>query len=137
MWKLRNIHNWMISALLSRPKSYTFTPVSSTGSCTDHVCIYTRTNKPHTLLWRSIIESYYRITGWFDLEGTSKPTHPNPCRGQGCPPQLRLPRAPSNLALSASRDGAPQLLWADVPAPHCPLGKEFPQHLAQISPLFT
>jgi len=26
--------------------------------------------------------------------------------------QLRLPRAPSNLALSTSRDGAPQLLWA-------------------------
>ena len=26
--------------------------------------------------------------------------------------QLRLPRTPSNLALSASSDGAPQLLWA-------------------------
>jgi len=26
--------------------------------------------------------------------------------------EARLPRAPSNLALSTSRDGAPQLLWA-------------------------
>jgi len=58
-----------------------------------------------------------RIIEWFGLEGTSEPTYPNPCHGQGCPHQLRLPRAPSNLALSASRDGAPQLLWAAVPAP--------------------
>jgi len=34
------------------------------------------------------------------------------------PHQLRLSRAPSNLALSTSRDGAPQLLWAAVPEPH-------------------
>ena len=45
--------------------------------------------------------------------------------GRAAPHQLRLPRAPSNLALSASRDGAPQLLWAAVPAPHCPLGEKF------------
>ena len=32
--------------------------------------------------------------------------------GLAVPRQLRLPRAPSNLALSTSRDGAPQLLWA-------------------------
>jgi len=38
--------------------------------------------------------------------------------GRAAPHQLRLPRAPSNLALSASRDGAPQLLWAAGPAPH-------------------
>jgi len=42
-----------------------------------------------------------------DLTAHSAPTH-----GQGCHHQLRLPRAPSNLALSASRDGEPQLLWA-------------------------
>jgi len=42
-----------------------------------------------------------------DLTAHSAPTH-----GQGCHHQLRLPRAPSNLALSACRDGAPQLLWA-------------------------
>jgi len=45
--------------------------------------------------------------------------------GRAAPHQLRLPRAPSNLALSASRDGAPQLLWVPVPVPHCPLSKEF------------
>jgi len=44
--------------------------------------------------------------------------------GMAVPHQLRLPRAPSNLALSTSWDGAPQLLWAAVPAPHCPLRKE-------------
>jgi len=32
--------------------------------------------------------------------------------------------APSNLALNASRDGAPQPLWAAVQMPHCPLGKD-------------
>ena len=47
------------------------------------------------------------------------------CKERAAPHQLRLPRAPSNLALSASRDGAPQLLWAAVPAPHRPLGKGF------------
>ena len=49
---------------------------------------------------------------------------PPPAMGRAAPPQLRLPRVPSNLAMSASRDGAPQLLWAAVPAPHCPLSKE-------------
>jgi len=34
--------------------------------------------------------------------------------------------APSNLALSTSRDGAPTALWAAVPVPHHPLSKEFP-----------
>ena len=35
-----------------------------------------------------------------------------PAMDRAAPDQLRLPRAPSNLALSASRDGTPQLLWA-------------------------
>jgi len=52
------------------------------------------------------------------------------------PHQLRLPRAPSNLALSTSRDGVPQLLWAAVPAPHCPLSKKFPPNILPKSPLF-
>jgi len=43
--------------------------------------------------------------------------------GRAAPHQLRLPRAPSHLALSACRDGAPTALWAAVPAPHCPLRK--------------
>jgi len=37
---------------------------------------------------------------------------PTPAVGRAAPHQLKLPRAPSNLALSVSRDGAPQLLWA-------------------------
>ena len=32
---------------------------------------------------------------------------PTPTMGRAAPHQLRLPRAPSNLALNASRDGAP------------------------------
>jgi len=50
------------------------------------------------------------IMAWVgrDLEAFSLPTHQ-----QGCPPPpAQLPRASSNLALSASRDGALQLLWA-------------------------
>jgi len=49
--------------------------------------------------------------------------------GRAAPHQLRLPRAPSNLALSASRDGAQQLLWAAVPVPHRPLSEEFPPNI--------
>ena len=58
---------------------------------------------------------------WRDLK-----SHPAPilCRAQGCPPRAQLPMVPSNLALSTSRDGAPQLLWAAVPGPHCPLSKK-------------
>ena len=74
-------------------------------------------------LWR------YRITEQFGLEGPQSPQGPISAVGRAAPHQLRLPRAPSNLALSASRDGAPQLLWAAVPAPHCPLGKEFPSDI--------
>jgi len=53
--------------------------------------------------------------------------HPAPlCAvGRAAPHQLRPPRAPSNLALSATRDGASQLLWASVPAPHHPHSEEF------------
>jgi len=45
--------------------------------------------------------------------------------GRAAPHQLRLPRAPSNLNLNASRDGTQQLLWAAVPGLHYPLSKEF------------
>jgi len=40
---------------------------------------------------------------------------PKPYYGHGCHPAAQLPRAPSILALSISRDRAPQLLWAAVP----------------------
>jgi len=39
--------------------------------------------------------------------------------------QLRLPRAPPNLALSTFRDGAPTALWEAVPVPHYTLSKQF------------
>ena len=41
------------------------------------------------------------------MEGIYEITQPQPpAAGKAAPYQLRLPRAPSNLALSASRDGA-------------------------------
>ena len=41
-----------------------------------------------------------------------KTTQPQPqAMGRAVAHQLRLPRAPSDLALNASWDGAPQLLW--------------------------
>ena len=71
--------------------------------------------------------------GW---KGPPSPPTPTPAMGRAAPQQLRLPRAPSNLALSASRDGASQLLWAAVPAPHCPLSKEFSPNTYPKFPLF-
>ena len=49
----------------------------------------------------------HRITDWFRLEGTLKPIqfHP-PAMGRDTSHQPRLPKAPSSLALSTSRDGA-------------------------------
>ena len=43
---------------------------------------------------------------WFGRDLKAHPA-PNPAVGRAAPHQLRLPRAPSNLALSASRDVAP------------------------------
>jgi len=45
--------------------------------------------------------------------------------GRAAPHEVRLPRAQSNLALSASRDGASSALWQPVPALYHPLSKEF------------
>ena len=45
-----------------------------------------------------------------------------PAVGRAASHQLRLPRAPSSLALNASRNGAPQLLWAAC----APLSEKFP-----------
>ena len=36
----------------------------------------------------------HRIAEWFGLEGASKPTQPNPCRGQGCPPPAQAAQGP-------------------------------------------
>jgi len=56
---------------------------------------------------------------WFGK--TSKPPQCHPMPWAGLTPAAQLPRAPSNLAFGVSRDGAPQLLQAAVPAPHHPL----------------
>jgi len=51
------------------------------------------------------------------LKGISKIISLQPAAvGRAASHQLRPPRASSNLALSASRDEAPQLLWAAVPS---------------------
>ena len=72
----------------------------------------------------SILESQnYRIacTG---LEGILKisqfrPPHTLPWADRT--PAAQAAQNPSSLALSTSKDGAPTLLWAAVPGPHCPL----------------
>jgi len=50
-----------------------------------------------------------------DLKDHLLPTLP--ATGTAAPHQLRLLRAPSILALSTSRDGAPQLPWAASASP--------------------
>ena len=55
-----------------------------------------------------LIESQSGL-GWKRPEVSVVPTR---AVGRAAPQQLRLPRASSSLA---SRDGAPQLLWAAVP----------------------
>lgn len=40
----------------------------------------------------------YRITEWFELQGTSKPTDPQPPAGGRA--RIRLPKALSNVALN-------------------------------------
>ena len=49
----------------------------------------------------------HRVIEWLGLKETLKPTQPQPPAVGSATQQLRLPRAPSNPALSASRDGAP------------------------------
>jgi len=66
-----------------------------------------------------IIESQNHRTAQVGGELKAHPVPP-PAMGRAAPHQLRLPRAPSHLALSACRDGAPTALWAAVPAPHRP-----------------
>ena len=69
------------------------------------------TQKTASLAWHPP-ELLYRITGSHnDLGWTGRDLKghlvPPPCHGQGCHPPVQLPRASSNLALSASKDGAP------------------------------
>jgi len=64
------------------------------------------------------------------LEGNLKTTQFQPlAMGRIATHQLRPHRVPSNLALRASRDGTPQLLWAAVPVPHHPWNETFPSNI--------
>jgi len=63
------------------------------------------------------VESYSHRMVWVGRELRAHPAS-TPAMDRAAPHQLRLPKAPSSLALSTSRDGAAQLLWAAVPAPH-------------------
>jgi len=52
-------------------------------------------------------DQFLSIKEWFELEGTLKPSQPQPpALGRAACPPLRLPRAPCNLAWNTSRDGA-------------------------------
>ena len=73
------------------------------------------------------IKSYNGIIEWVGLEGALKITElQSPAMSRAAPHQLRLPRAPSKLALSASRDGTPQLLWQLCQHTTTPLNDSFP-----------
>ena len=52
-----------------------------------------------------IIKSYNKTTEWLGLVKTSRFMKP----WAGCHPPAQAAQGPSNLALSTSRDGAPQL----------------------------
>ena len=67
--------------------------------------------------------SYQRMA-WVgkDLKAHPVPTH---CCGQGCHPAAQAAQGPIQPGLEPPGMGHPQLLWATVPAPHCPLSKEF------------
>jgi len=57
----------------------------------------------------------HHIAEWLGLEGPLKPPHfQPPAVGRAAPRQLRLPRAPSNLALTPPQMAHPQPLWAAV-----------------------
>ena len=61
-----------------------------------------------------IFLSFHRTIEWLGVKGTLKPTQPqHPAMGRAAAPQLRLPRAPSNPSLCASRDGAPTASLGD------------------------
>ena len=78
--------------------------------------------------------SLHIIIAWLRLRGLLISCSSTPSAvSRAAPHQLRLLRTPSNPALSTSRDGVPQLLWAAMPATHHPLWKEF---LPNIYPKF-
>ena len=72
------------------------------------------------LLLRKCALSYrHRIIEWPRLERILKIIESQAAAvGRAATPQLRLPRAPSNLALTPQGWGA-TALWTAVPVPHC------------------
>ena len=80
---------------------------------------YETNSHPHALPFIYNAQ-YHRTTEQFGLEGTSKPTPSHPMLWAGLPPSSSAAQGPIQPGLEPSRDGAPQLLWAAVPAPHRP-----------------
>ena len=76
--------------------------------------------------WGRIIES---CNGWVGRVLKAHPVPP-PAMGRAAPHQLRLPRAPSHLALSACRDGAPTASLGSAA-----LSEESPPQIKPKSPL--
>ena len=61
----------------------------------------------------SFMASCHSITKWFGLEGILQTVGSNPpAMGRDPFHWIRLPQAPSNLALDTAGRGQPQLLWA-------------------------
>lgn len=78
------------------------------------------------------LQNYRMFSIGIDIKAHPVPTV---CHGQGCPPPHSGCTGPHPT--TPSRDGAPQLLWAAVPAaPHHPPRKEFPPNISPKSPLF-
>lgn len=70
------------------------------------------------MLFRAVLKKVRMADVGRDIKAHPVPT-PS-AMGRSAPHQLRLPGTPSNLALSVSRDGAPQ----PVPGLHCLPSKE-------------
>ena len=68
----------------------------------------------------SLSKNHHRIIEWLRLKGTLKIIELQPpCNGQVATHEIRLPRAPSSLALNTPGMGHPQLLWETLSI-HCP-----------------
>jgi len=79
----------------------------------------------HTYASLTLSRSHRMVWAGRDLK-----EHPaNPLPWAGCPHQLRLLRAPSNLAMSTTRDGDPQPSGQSMSVPHHHLSKEFHPHI--------
>ena len=76
----------------------------------------------------SIVYFPLRATAeWFGLQGTLQTTQSQPCAmGRAATPPAQAVQGSVQPGLECLQGwGTPQLPWAAVPLPHCPLSKEF------------